>query len=190
MFFRIIGLAQITPHLTSLTMIYERERTSIQRTYRNVLMRSHAEARMASFLDFQNLNWLYEPEKIGPLHYLPDFYLPDLETYIEVKPRDVSIAELAKFYLTAESILPHKTFILMYIFDSWSPLVWDIFFQIKDSSEWIWASSLDSNQSSFCRIDDFTPLNSLIPERTPNFSTPGRYAILTWDHPHPEWNKK
>jgi hypothetical protein len=56
--------------------------------HRGVRMRSHLEARWASVLDAAGVEWAYEP---GPVDvgrlglYLPDFWLPRLRTWIEVK---------------------------------------------------------------------------------------------------------
>ena len=58
--------------------------------YKNVRFRSRLEARWAVFFDNYGLKWEYEPEtfklKNGIL-YCPDFYLPDLKCYAEVKQK-------------------------------------------------------------------------------------------------------
>jgi hypothetical protein len=44
------------------------------------------------FFDKLGVRWLYEPEGFelpSRAKYLPDFFLPDSKTWIEVKPRDV-----------------------------------------------------------------------------------------------------
>jgi hypothetical protein len=50
-------------------------------------MRSRLEVRYAKFFDQHRLNWSYEPEgfQITGIRYLPDFYLPDIKTIVEVK---------------------------------------------------------------------------------------------------------
>lgn len=51
-------------------------------------MRSTYEARLATFLTSQNVEWTYEPKwfDVGNGRaYLPDFYVPSLDAYIEVK---------------------------------------------------------------------------------------------------------
>jgi len=56
--------------------------------YSGKVFRSRLEARWAVFLDLLGVNWDYEPchYEIGPgLYYLPDFYLPDLQLWLEVK---------------------------------------------------------------------------------------------------------
>lgn len=55
--------------------------------YRGYPMRSHSETRWASMMDFFGIQWLYEPRLFKTSHgvYLPDFYLPDIGAYVEVK---------------------------------------------------------------------------------------------------------
>lgn len=63
--------------------------------YNGVEFRSKLEADFASFLNFKNIKYIYEPEtfKIFPdnvidkqTSYTPDFYLPFFDIYIELKP--------------------------------------------------------------------------------------------------------
>lgn len=57
-------------------------------SYSGRIFRSRLEARWAAFLDLMAINWDYEPShyQVGPaLWYLPDFYLPDLGVWLEVK---------------------------------------------------------------------------------------------------------
>jgi hypothetical protein len=56
--------------------------------YSGKVFRSRLEARWAVFLDLLGVNWDYEPchYEVGPdLYYLPDFYLPDQQAWLEVK---------------------------------------------------------------------------------------------------------
>ncbi|MEB3360590.1 MAG: hypothetical protein VKI42_00515 [Synechococcaceae cyanobacterium] len=50
--------------------------------------RSRLEARWAVVLETLGITWMYEHEGFETEHgrYLPDFWLPDLHTYIEIKP--------------------------------------------------------------------------------------------------------
>lgn len=60
----------------------------IETQYKGYRFRSRLEARWAVFFDYLEIKWLYEPEgfELGDgLYYLPDFYLPDLDLWIEVK---------------------------------------------------------------------------------------------------------
>ena len=61
--------------------------TSIQTEYQGRLFRSRLEARWAVFFDSLGLHWDYEPEgfDIGGKYYLPDFYLNELDCWVEIK---------------------------------------------------------------------------------------------------------
>jgi hypothetical protein len=61
----------------------------IETQYKGYRFRSRLEARWAIFFDSMNLLWEYEPEGYileDGTRYLPDFYLPELSCYAEVKP--------------------------------------------------------------------------------------------------------
>ncbi len=61
----------------------------IETRYKGYRFRSRNEARWAVFFDHMKLKWEYEYEGYrlsNRVCYLPDFYLPDLECYVEVKP--------------------------------------------------------------------------------------------------------
>lgn len=56
--------------------------------YKGISFRSRLEARWAVFFDLLNLNYWYEPEQydFGEYgQYIPDFYLPDLGVFVEIK---------------------------------------------------------------------------------------------------------
>ena len=63
---------------------------AITTPYAGVLFRSRIEARWAVFFDHLGLRWDYEPERYGFATqrgtYLPDFYLPQIGLFVEVKP--------------------------------------------------------------------------------------------------------
>jgi hypothetical protein len=62
---------------------------AIETLYKGCLFRSRLEARWAVFFDALDKVWLYEPEGFvleDDICYLPDFYLPEEEVWIEVKP--------------------------------------------------------------------------------------------------------
>jgi predicted nuclease of restriction endonuclease-like RecB superfamily len=50
-------------------------------------MRSNWEVAYAKWLDKQNIKWQYEQQTfdLGDTTYTPDFYLPETDTYIEIK---------------------------------------------------------------------------------------------------------
>lgn len=62
--------------------------SSVPMTYAGVRFRSTLEADWAATLDALGIVWQYEPEAVrlpsGEL-YLPDFYLPEIATWLEVK---------------------------------------------------------------------------------------------------------
>lgn len=62
---------------------------AIDTSYNGYLFRSRLEARWAVFFDGVGVRYEYEPEGFelqSGEWYLPDFYLPDLCAYIEIKP--------------------------------------------------------------------------------------------------------
>jgi hypothetical protein len=75
--------------------------TAIQTNYAGCHFRSRLEARWAVFLDNLGVPWQYEPEgfDLGHTWYLPDFYLPTLGAWYEVKgskPTEVEVDCVAK----------------------------------------------------------------------------------------------
>lgn len=68
---------------------------AIETRYKGYRFRSRLEARWAVFFDHLGLRWQFEPEGFdlsahGLGYYLPDFFLPDLNYWIEVKPESFS----------------------------------------------------------------------------------------------------
>jgi hypothetical protein len=71
----------------------------IETQYQGCHFRSRQEARWAVFMDTLGVRWAYEPEgfelpDVG--RYLPDFYLPDLDRFLEVKPTWAQTSETEK----------------------------------------------------------------------------------------------
>lgn len=64
-----------------------REMKSIPTQYRGIWFRSRLEAKWAEHFDDLGVEWLYEPEgyELDGENYLPDFYLPQLRAFVEVK---------------------------------------------------------------------------------------------------------
>ena len=60
----------------------------IPTTYHGYRFRSRLEARWAVYFDVLGARWEYEKEgfNVNGTWYLPDFYLVDLECFVEVKP--------------------------------------------------------------------------------------------------------
>ena len=62
---------------------------AIDTFYKDYFFRSRLEARWAVYFDSLIVNWEYEPEGFvleNGVKYLPDFYIPSLDSYVEVKP--------------------------------------------------------------------------------------------------------
>lgn len=80
---------------------------AIQTHYDGYRFRSRLEARWALF--FNEIGWHYEYEKEGfvldgGIPYLPDFFLPQLNTWVEVKPTLFSIEEKEKCRLLSKGL--------------------------------------------------------------------------------------
>jgi hypothetical protein len=60
----------------------------IETHYRGYRFRSRLEARWAVFFDAAGIEWRYECEgyRLAERPYLPDFWLPKSETFVEIKP--------------------------------------------------------------------------------------------------------
>jgi hypothetical protein len=61
----------------------------IETNYRGYRFRSRLEARWACFLTTLGIDYEYEPNgyNLGELgRYLPDFWVPSLQSYVEIKP--------------------------------------------------------------------------------------------------------
>jgi hypothetical protein len=81
----------------------------IQTKYKGHFFRSRLEARWAVFFDELGLEWYYELEGYdlgGGLYYLPDFYLPELKCWVEIKsPTAVlSTLEERKIFVFREKV--------------------------------------------------------------------------------------
>ncbi len=63
-----------------------------------ITFRSRLEARWAVFFSGAGLRWQYEAEgfQLPSGWYLPDFWLPDIETWIEIKPNTPTEEEAGK----------------------------------------------------------------------------------------------
>ena len=58
--------------------------------YKGYTFRSRLEARWAVYFDLIGITWDYEPEGYvlrNGVWYLPDFYLHQLDTFVEIKPQ-------------------------------------------------------------------------------------------------------
>lgn len=89
-------------------LLEQRQIRAISTSYAGCAFRSRLEARWAVFFDAMKIEWHYEPEGfiLAPFGewYLPDFYLPDLGYWIEVKPENPDKEARRKAYLFAYSL--------------------------------------------------------------------------------------
>ena len=70
---------------------------AIETTYQGYRFRSRLEARWAVFFDCLGESWAYEHEgyRLPSGWYLPDFWLPRLELWLEIKPTAPTVREEA-----------------------------------------------------------------------------------------------
>ena len=74
---------------------------AIETKYKGCRFRSRLEARYAVFFDALGMEWHYEPEGFELEHYgryLPDFYLPQIDMWAEVKAKPFDINERNKAF--------------------------------------------------------------------------------------------
>ena len=96
--------------------------TVIPTEYKGTRFRSRLEARWAVFFDALGIEWQYEPEAFRLKNgdgYTPDFWLPQLHCFAEVKPEDGDFgkaralaAEAGKKVLLLEDVPGHKNCLL------------------------------------------------------------------------------
>lgn len=89
---------------------------SIPTTYKGVLMRSKLEVRWAREFDRWSLDWEYEPKQELVRHYTPDFFLPELGVWVEVKPtrRQARNAKVPVLTMLAEALAGTEEVIAVY----------------------------------------------------------------------------
>ena len=71
---------------------------SIDTSYNGHRFRSRLEARWALYFDLIGIKYEYEPQGYyleSGICYLPDFYLPNVSAYAEIKPKSISIDDLS-----------------------------------------------------------------------------------------------
>lgn len=81
---------------------------AIPTTYNGITFKSRLESRWARFLDLLTIEWRYEPEgyEWDGVRYLPDFWLPKGEMFLEVKPfEDVFPKQMALATGTGKIVL-------------------------------------------------------------------------------------
>lgn len=77
----------------------------LETRYAGCRFRSRLEARWAVLFDALRIPWQYEPQgyQIGEQTYLPDFYLPQSKTWVEVKGSEEDFLERGTLYSAAAS---------------------------------------------------------------------------------------
>jgi hypothetical protein len=70
----------------------------LETTFRGCRFRSRLEARWAVFMHTLGVPYVYEPEayELDGLYYLPDFWLPQQDCFLEIKPEDPTEEESEK----------------------------------------------------------------------------------------------
>lgn len=78
---------------------------SLDTVYNGYKFRSRLEARWAVFFDSVGIKYEYEKEgfDLNGIYYLPDFWLPELNTFIEIKGEAPTKEEIIKCRLLAEN---------------------------------------------------------------------------------------
>lgn len=120
---------------------------AIETRFKGHRFRSRLEARWAVVLDHMGVKWQYEPEgyNLGEAGcYLPDFWLPELNTYLEIKPEPPSENERIKM----QTLLNHKQ-----AFGAWG-------FDLKSNdSIWHWFPANNNLEQSeeYCWFTDTGP---------------------------------
>jgi len=75
--------------------------------YKGIKMRSKLETNVARRLDEDGIVWQYEPQRfdLGEFTYLPDFYLPEIDWYLEAKGPDQGLQKVEAFKKTGRNIM-------------------------------------------------------------------------------------
>lgn len=76
----------------------------IETAYNGYRFRSRTEARWAVFFDALGIKYEYEPEgyDLDGIWYLPDFFLLQLDAYVEIKGKEFTFEEKEKCRLLAQ----------------------------------------------------------------------------------------
>jgi hypothetical protein len=71
---------------------------AIETEYNGYLFRSRLEARWAVLFDGLGIAYQYEPEgfDLDGVWYLPDFWLPEYDCWVEIKPEEPNVREVLK----------------------------------------------------------------------------------------------
>lgn len=87
---------------------------AIETVYKGYRFRSRSEARWAVFFDTLDIEWEYEKEgyELDGVRYLPDFWLPEQDCWVEIKGQRPSETEIDKVVRLAQG--SRKTVYILY----------------------------------------------------------------------------
>jgi len=87
---------------------------ALETYYNGYRFRSRLEARWAVFFDAMGWKYQYEPQGFllpDDIPYLPDFFLPELQVWVEIKPTEPSQQERMRAY---DFSIEHLTYFIFY----------------------------------------------------------------------------
>lgn len=167
---------------------------AIETSYRGYRFRSRLEARWAVFFDELKIGFQYEPEGFeleDGLRYLPDFFIPRIEFFAEVKPVELTKAERHKATLLSKyTKMPvlllvgppdFKTYDAIAAWDeNWGPLVTDYLLDVDYHSRKYFDDEhrlYSSCAGSFCSSEEFSDKyhDAVIAARGARFDESGRW---------------
>jgi hypothetical protein len=109
---------------------------AVPTAYGGTRFRSALEADWAATLNHYGIDWQYEPwtfELPSGVWYLPDFWLPALHTFLEVK--GAHMQRIAKTYELAREVTTTEGFVLLGfppLRRSTTPCIWDSYLQWRE----------------------------------------------------------
>lgn len=86
----------------------------IETEYRGYKFRSRTEARWAVFFDEIGVLWEYEKEgyDLGGIWYLPDFWIPDWSSFIEIKGDPMQLGDALEKCMKLKTMTGERCFVL------------------------------------------------------------------------------
>jgi len=123
-------------------------------------MRSKTEAKIAQWFDEHAVRWIYEPEHLlSDIQYTPDFYLPEMDTLVEVKPV-IFYTEIERHRSLIERL--RRTFVVLSVGHANTVLALDLFEPLDgcdpyyngDPDPWGWHSGAPDDDQRRIYFDD------------------------------------
>jgi len=137
---------------------------SLQTSYNGYSCRSRTEARWMVAFDEAKIKYEYESQgfDLGEVGcYLPDFYLPQVEMYAEVKGRSFNLEELKKARALSEESLKS---VLLLDGPPERKAYWAIVPEMKRPERWGWYEIFEGECFSACDYDIFEGSNCWLDE--------------------------